>query len=95
MPVLVPNAYTIGDMDSYEAALDTSESVWKLGRTEDYGGGWVWRTAPEAQAFISTVTFPARVYGLILPTGWDSDVGPVNPADGVHVLLVKAQVIRL
>jgi len=93
----VSQAFTIGSQSSYDRALAESDPVTKLGvRPEDdppYEGGWVWRTAEDALAFIqhNALPFKAAVYVLELPTGWNTDVSPEpHPSDGVHRLLHDA-----
>jgi hypothetical protein len=82
-------AYTIGHTKSYNQALkEDPNDCFKVGRTFDYQGGWVWKTKEEAQAFIVSEDFlkvdwgdckprdPKNfsVYGLVLANGWDKDV---------------------
>ena len=95
-------AYTIGAEKSYDRALTEDSPVSKLGvRPDDdppYGGGWVWRTAEDARAFIASqkvpLWFTPAVYELRLPTGWDVDVSKDVEEDGVHRLLNDAIIVR-
>lgn len=92
------NAYTIGNREGYDHALEERGYLEKIGREDDgYLGGWVWRTVDEAQAFIanSTLPFKAQVYGLVLPNGWEQDVSAEPEADGVHRLQVNAQIVPI
>lgn len=97
---MVPNAFTVGNTQSYERAFNTQERVLKLGPcpTDDppYDGGAAFKTREEAQAFIDRHGHPYTVYGLILPNGWDSDVSKEpHPSDGVHRVLLDVQAVRL
>lgn len=95
-------AYTIGREKSYDIALTEGSPVSKLGARPDedppYGGGWVWRTAEDAQAFIASqkvvLWWGPAVYELCLPTGWDVDVSKDMEADGVHRLINDATIVR-
>jgi len=70
---------------------------------EGYSGGWVWKTAEEAEEFrklrLEEVTEwnPAdfAVYSLELNGDWESDVFEhPDPEDGVHRLAVDAVVVE-
>ena len=97
--ILGVSAFTIGSQKAYDRDLATLEVNKKIGVRDDYGGGWVWRTAEEAQAFIDThpeLAFTAKVYGLVLPRSWEADVSPEpEPEDGVHRLLNDANLVQL
>jgi hypothetical protein len=92
-------AYTVGAEQSYDLALREDPAVTKLGTRPDddppYPGGWVWRTAEEAWAFVAGASLPfvPAVYELSLPTGWDEDVTTDVGADGVHHLLHDARIV--
>jgi len=93
----VITAYTIGNRVSYDR--DMGPYMKKTGRRPDYKGGWVFRTAQEAQAYIDQHGhewhFEGKVYGLILPTGWEEDVSTEPAEDGVHRLLHDARIVHL
>ena len=100
----IPEAFTIGNYKSYDRTLAEYQAdpslptPAKLGRQDDYEGGWVWATQEEAQAFIDShdLAFPAKVYGLLLPHGWSFDVSTQpHPEDGVHRLLNTSYLIQL
>lgn len=57
--------FTIGNTKNYTKALNENppESCIKIGRTEDYQGGWVWLTKEEAQNFIDSEDFPKIDWG--------------------------------
>jgi hypothetical protein len=101
------DAFTVGYAKVYDEGLEhpapTNPNT-KLGRRDDYEGGWIWRTPQEAATFLKSSAFahafPGRdpnefaVYRLELPTGWDADVS-VEPhtSDGVHRLLHDALIV--
>ena len=100
-----PAAYTIGNSVAYDAHLAKGEPVHKLGRCEGYDGGWVWRTREEAQAFIDApdsvlYSYPDfqgmkfKVYGLKLTGTWETDVTPEVGSDGIHHLIVDAELFK-
>lgn len=95
-------AFTIGRTKTYDDELAKGENN-KLGKTEDYPGGWVWKTGDEAYIFIRNqlkTIVPQwnpddfSVYALTLPTGWDADVSAEPGSDGVHNLLHDAKIIK-
>jgi hypothetical protein len=89
-------AYTIGMESSYDKALEEILFVYKLGKTDDYEGGWVWRTPDEIPNFIKNNPLPwqGAIYQLELPEIWEKCVSE-NPAeDGVHRLLVDAHIFK-
>lgn len=89
-------AFTIGNRVSYDRDL-AQRVVHKIGKRDDYDGGWVWRTREEAEEFIRRVPqpFDAKVYALLLPRGWKEDVSAEPAADGVHRLLQNARIVQL
>ncbi len=93
------NAYTIGHKASYDRDLK-DRIAHKVGRTEDYPGGWIWETREEAEAFLNKTNRmrdfgqgprECDVYGLILPGTWEECSSPEVDAEGVHLLLVDAE----
>lgn len=97
-------AYTIGHHISYDHSLASEPEVKKLGRTDDYEGGWVFRTAAEARGFMTSPAWAAlevkrdaanyAVYELELPGPW-SECASAKPAeDGVHRLLISSRIVR-
>ena len=96
-------AFTLGNKSSYDRDLAANQDNTKLGARPDdvppYEGGWVWRTAEDAQAFIPLARLilncePA-VYTLELPADWETDVSLTpHPEDGVHRLLNAAAILR-
>lgn len=77
----------------------------KSGKEPGYDGGWVWRTEEEARAFLAPteglVSFDGKppvlcdVYGLVLSTGWETDVSSGPGPDGVHRLLTTSPLVLL
>lgn len=99
-------AYTIGAERAYdEALLDVVEPPKKLGKRDGYDGGWVWRAAAAARAFIGSPQFNvafgdrdhvplSAVYELELPATWEASVSVRPSADGVHRLVLDAKIVR-
>lgn len=96
-----PNAFTIGNPSIYDPDLAEATAqggtIKKIGRREGYSGGWVWRTSEDAQAFADQLGSLASgqwaVYGLKLPSGWDTDVDPARGDDGQYHLINDALLI--
>jgi hypothetical protein len=98
-------AFSVGCTAGYDRYLADAppEGCWKVGRHDDYAGGWAWTTREAASAFLTSeafaTAFPGRdpaefaVYRLELPTGWDVDVYGPNPKDGVHNLINDARIV--
>lgn len=102
-------AYTIGCTKSYNEGFQTDPDMKKIGRSENYEGGCVWRTKEEAQAFIWSDEFlkidwgdgkpryPENfsVYGLIL-SSWEEDVDSIRRDDNkYHLLLNDSKLFKL
>ena len=94
-------AYTIGQEPSYDKSLAEEEATKKTGERPDwdppYEGGWVWRTAEEAQSYIlregSRLEFRAAVYELELPgPSWAECVRP-SPLEGEPGNLLRDSLI--
>jgi hypothetical protein len=94
-------AFTIGRTTSYDKEI-AKHSTTKLGRDDTYPGGWVWRTAQEAEQFIENelkTLVPDwkpkdfSVYELELSTGWEVDVTKTPADDGVHNLINNAELL--
>jgi hypothetical protein len=103
--------YTLGRTTSYDKTLAGPEGCMKVGSRpvgddefpEGYGGGWVWFTAEDADAFRQSPdwvkAFPTydpstfSVYAIeVADESWVSLVP--HPSDGVHRLLVDAHVVN-
>lgn len=89
-------AYTVGAEAAYDQNLiDYPEDGGsKLGQTEDYEGGWVWKTPEEAKEFAATLDDgqPFAVYELKLPSGWEEDT--YLASNNLHCLKHNAGIIR-
>lgn len=98
-------AYTIGHTESYNKALaENPDECFKLGETEDYQGGWIWKKAKDAAEFLFSKEFLAvdwgdgkprdpknfSVYKVQLSNGW-ADVTPVPGQDNIYHLLVDSK----
>ena len=49
--------YTIGSTKSYQQAFEKEPFVYKIGRSNNYLGGWIWKSYEEAQQFINSDNF--------------------------------------
>lgn len=98
-------AFTIGNTKSYDKALLTDpDNCRKVGKCDDYEGGYIWKTEKEALDFIWSEEFlkidwgdnltrpPEKfsVYKVELANGWD-DVSPIPGKDGVLCLLTDSR----
>jgi hypothetical protein len=99
-------AFTIGHTKSYDQTLAEylPEECRKLGAQDDYEGGWIWKTAAEAEAFIHSEDFlqvnwgdgkfrsPENfsVYKVELVNGYQ-DISPIIDKDGIYNLLVSSR----
>lgn len=96
--------FTVGRAANYDAWLRDSPAPAKCGAYEGYDGGWIWRTAAQAQAFLASEPFarafdlpPSEfsIYRLELLSGWAFDVSASpHPSDGVHRLLNDAPIVE-
>lgn len=97
-------AYTVGHTSSYDQYLIESSKPMKLGKRDDYPGGWIWHTVEEARAFLERNDLEElyqdmdrrkfSVYELELPTSWEIDVTRDPDQHGVHHLIPDAQILR-
>lgn len=99
-----PIAFTVGYTPSYDEGLLTGKGNTKMGQTPDYEGGWIWRTAEDARAWLHrpegfTIDGVTRdpnefsVYQLDLPNGWAEDASTKPGPDGAHLLLHDARIV--
>lgn len=86
--------YTIVRKDIYLKTLAESPDgvIYKVGRTEDYQGGSVWKTYPEAAYFAGQSKGEYLVLGV--KAEWTEDTLP-NPWAYWHDLLVDAELVVL
>jgi hypothetical protein len=82
--------FTIGRKLAYEAALnDPTAKPMKAGKSEDYEGGWVWKTPEGARKHCPPGFI---VYGVKADWKKDTELGP----DGKHQVLKRdAEFVRL
>ena len=94
-------AYTVGAERSYDEDLAGGDPALntKMGRRDDYEGGWVWHTANEAMDAIEKHKNDLMgnkkyaVYELALPNGWDVNVSPQPGPDGIYLLMNDAPIV--
>lgn len=99
-------AYTIGNRNSYDRALEEAHRdggvIHKLGRSQDYDGGWVFCSMEDARAKLDDPDglrtdfghgmTEAGIYELRLPRSWGEDVY-WNGEEASHLLVVDAVIV--
>jgi len=101
--------YTVGHTDSYDQLLLEKDNVNKMGKTETYPGGWVWKSSEDAAAFLKSPYWDAidwgdgksrdpstfSVYCLQLPNNWEEDTYVSEEATkaGANLLLIDVKII--
>ena len=97
-------AYTVGKTDVYDPHIANSPNAKKIGKRDDYLGGWVWSNYNEAQQFADDLTSGGwaehllpeghySVYEIRLPKSFEKDTYlPEN--DTILALLHDAKIIR-
>lgn len=96
-------AYTIGNKENYDRWLKECEKrkdiLMKMGKTEKYEGGTVWRTLNQVYAYLernqNKFEYTPEIYGVSLLLGWDNDVSSEPNEDGFYYLLVDRPIFRL
>lgn len=92
-------AFTLGNPDSYEKALDEKkakgEPLFKIGRTNDYLGGIVFKTQEEAVKYAKDHGYSYIPYKLTLPNGWEQDVDDSLEKADYFCLLTDAEITRI
>lgn len=85
--------YTLGRKSVYDIHIEHNPQAMKIGRTEDYPGGSVWRTPEEARQYLADKNLDDfDVYGV--EADWEKDTEPAK--DGpFHDLLGDARLVRL
>lgn len=81
--------YTIGHTESYERYFAEQKQPVKVGRTDDYPGGCVWRTRHEAEEYCPD---GYSVYGV--EADWEEGTEP-NEIEPWRDLLRDAPLIQL
>jgi len=98
--------YTVGHTASYDQGLREDPNLKKLGKTDDYEGGWIWKTPEEAKKFLtsdywSTIDWGDNksrdaskfsVYCIQFPNSWEEDVYPAS-YDNIYLLLHDAIIL--
>lgn len=99
--------YTIGNTSSYDKSIaEDSDNCFKLGKSENYEGGWIWKNPDEAINFINSKEFlnvnwgdgkprnPERfsVYCVIIKS-WNDVSMPDK--DGIYHLLIDSKFYKL
>lgn len=88
--------YTIGRVTSYERALDEHKDVKKSGKSDDYEGGWVWKTYEEALTEAKKHDIAGvsqyKVYGV--KANWDTDTEH-HGNNHYNNLLVDSIIVRV
>jgi hypothetical protein len=86
-------AYTIGAIISYDLSL-VRGPVTKLGRKEDYPGGWVWTEKDLAQQMASRTDlgFVAGIYEIEVPEPWSDNV--YVGSEGIGHIIQDCKILR-
>ncbi len=99
--------FTLGSTKSYNEAIINNPNTRKIGKYDDYDGGWVWQNRKATEEFLNSVAFrhvdwgdgkprnPENfsVYGVLI-NDWSADTYQ-SQKDQQHHLLVDAQLIML
>lgn len=97
--------FTIGSTKSYQEAFRHNLVVNKIGKSEDYEGGWIWKTKEDAYSFLNSPEFlqinwgdgqtrhPANfsIYKVLI-NDWNTDV--YKSEDNQFHLLVDGQLME-
>lgn len=84
--------YTIGHTESYEEYFKVRPFPMKLGKYDDYPGGSVWKTYPEALAQILHKCDGYSVYGVL--ADWDTDTEEI-PGYCMRNLIRTSPLVRI
>lgn len=99
--------YTIGSTKSYNEAFLTDPNIKKVGKSENYDGGWIWKTQEDASNFLNSIEFLKidwgdnqsrdphnfSIYGVII-NSWEDDTY-LNEKDHQLHLLTDAVLVKL
>jgi len=100
-------AFTLGSTKNYNESLLADRETKKCGKSEDYDGGWVWKSEKEAIEFLHSSDFLKvdwgdgksrnpnnfSVYGVII-NNWEKDTYCSDKDNQFH-LLIDAKIITL
>jgi len=96
---MLNKAYTLGHHVSYEKYITEMQAknqpVLKVGRTDSYLGGCVFKTQEEAVQYASANDLDYVPYELKLPNGWEQDVDCTLEKADHFCLLNDAEIIRI
>lgn len=81
--------YTIGNKEAYDHDL-SERQVRKLGRTENFCGGSVWKTKEEARIYCRE---DQDVYGVL--ADWENDTALSIHGYPWHDLLIDSVIVKL
>lgn len=89
--------YTIGHTKNYLEAFETDPNLKKLGQTDDYPGGSVWKTRKEAENFLSRDSVynydkGYSVFGVL--ADWETQTEE-NDEEEYNNLLVTSKLVKL
>ena len=98
--------YTVGHTSSYNKGLCEEPILTKVGKTDDYEGGWIWKTPEDAENFLNSDLWNTidwgdnkprdakkfSVYCVELPNSWEEDIYLSDY--GIYLLLHDARIIR-
>lgn len=87
--------YTLGYKPAYRKGLkEQGKDFRKLGRTGDYTGGSVWKTAKEVFQYIESQGERLKDYGVFeIDADWDRDTAS-NAYTPFNDLLVTSRIVR-
>lgn len=99
--------FTLGSTKNYNESLATNSEVKKCGKSDDYNGGWIWKSRKEVLEFLYSTDFLKidwgdnhirnpnnfSIYGVII-NDWDQDTY-LSDEDNQHHLLIDAKIITL
>jgi len=87
--------YTIGHAASYLEAIRQRGRIFKLGKTDQYPGGYAFETVKDAHRRIDEA-YPVRGFAVFgLDVDWDRDTEPNREGGWWHNLLIDAKIIVL
>lgn len=99
--------FTLGHTKNYNESLVANPETKKCGKSDNYDGGWIWKSREEALKFLYSNDFYKvdwgdnklrdpnnfSVYGIII-NDWDKDTYLSSKDNQLH-LLIDAKIIML